>query len=105
MKLDPLRSARLGHAVAAEVVGVHGALAEIDGERALRKRARGSGRVAAEERLQRRLVELGETLDRRLGIALQVAFVALLHVVDVLLTISLQPPNFSLRASPSAIST
>jgi 2-dehydro-3-deoxygluconokinase len=37
MKLDPLRSARLGHAVAAEVVGVHGALAEIDGERALRK--------------------------------------------------------------------
>ncbi len=35
MKLDPLRAARLGHAVAAEVVGVHGALAKIDGPRAL----------------------------------------------------------------------
>lgn len=37
MKLDPIRAARLGHAVAAEVVGVHGALAKIDGARALKE--------------------------------------------------------------------
>jgi 2-dehydro-3-deoxygluconokinase len=35
--LDPLRAARLGHAVAAEVVGVHGALAKIDGKKALER--------------------------------------------------------------------
>jgi 2-dehydro-3-deoxygluconokinase len=33
--LDPFTAARLGHLVAAEVVGVHGALARIDGKKAL----------------------------------------------------------------------
>jgi len=39
MRLDPLRAARLGHAVAAEVVGVHGALAKIDGAKLLQAAA------------------------------------------------------------------
>jgi 2-dehydro-3-deoxygluconokinase len=34
--LDPFRAAKLGHLVAARVVGVHGALARIDGPRLLR---------------------------------------------------------------------
>jgi 2-dehydro-3-deoxygluconokinase len=34
--LDPFKAARLGHAVAAEVVGVHGALARIDGAKLLK---------------------------------------------------------------------
>ncbi len=34
--LDPICAARLGHRVAAEVVGVHGALAKIDGAKALK---------------------------------------------------------------------
>ncbi len=34
--LDPLSAARLGNAVAAEVVGVHGALAKIDGAKLLK---------------------------------------------------------------------
>jgi 2-dehydro-3-deoxygluconokinase len=37
--LDPLCAARLGHIVAAEVVGVHGALANIDGAKALKAAA------------------------------------------------------------------
>ncbi len=36
IRLDPFASARLGHAVAATVVGVHGALARIDGAKLLR---------------------------------------------------------------------
>ncbi len=37
LELDPLCAARLGHAVAAEVVGVHGALAKIDGAKLIKK--------------------------------------------------------------------
>jgi 2-dehydro-3-deoxygluconokinase len=36
LKLDPFSAARLGHLVAAEVVGVHGALAKIDGAQLLK---------------------------------------------------------------------
>lgn len=36
MELDPFRAAKLGHAVAAKVVGVHGALVKIDGAQLLR---------------------------------------------------------------------
>ena len=34
--LDPFAAARLGHAVAAQVIGVHGALAKIDGRKVMR---------------------------------------------------------------------
>jgi 2-dehydro-3-deoxygluconokinase len=34
--LDPVQAGRLGNAVAAEVIGVHGALAKIDRHKALR---------------------------------------------------------------------
>jgi len=43
--LDPFRSAKLGHTVAAQVVGVHGALAKIDGAK-LVKRAKKDGQAA-----------------------------------------------------------
>ena len=42
LKLDPLSAARLGHAVAAEVVGVHGALAKIDGAKLLKSAMKAS---------------------------------------------------------------
>ena len=38
--LDPLAAGRLGNVVAAEVIGVHGALVKIDGAKVMRKAKR-----------------------------------------------------------------
>ncbi len=47
VRIEPVAAARLGHAVAAEVIGVHGALAELDREKAMRAARIKPGRSAS----------------------------------------------------------